>query len=106
MEDLDLILKWVAGVGTVLTVLTKAIDSFSKEKRKKSLIEEIKLICEILASEKDIPVYINKDLLSEKLNTYLNLSTNDRPLFNVLYALFIFFGFGYWSIRKAGFTFV
>lgn len=82
----------------MLTIILKVIDSLSKERRKKSLAEDLQLIRELLDRKTNIPNVISEDLYKKKVEEYILLSDSRFKWFNTLYALLLFIGFGYWTI--------
>lgn len=108
IENFDILSKWFVATASLLTVLLKVLDSLSKERQKKSLADDLKLIRDLLDSSTHNSEIITEELYHQKFEEYLLLSDSRFKWFNTLYALLLFVGFGYWTIylleSSAGFN--
>ncbi|PWE00019.1 hypothetical protein [Marinilabilia rubra] len=98
LENFDILSKWFVATASLLTVLLKVLDSLSKERRKKSLADDLKLIRDLLDRKTHESDVISEELYFQKIEEYILLSDSRFKWFNTLYALLLFVGFGYWTI--------
>ena len=98
IENFDILSKWFVATASLLTVILKVLDSLSKERRKKSLADDLKLIRDLLDSKAHDSHVISEELYHQKIEEYILLSNSRFKWFNTLYALLLFVGFGYWTI--------
>jgi hypothetical protein len=98
IENFDILSRWFVATASLLTVILKVLDSLSKERRKKSLADDLKLLRDLLDSKTNNPKIISEELYHQKIEEYILLSDSRFKWFNTLYALLLFVGFGYWTI--------
>lgn len=98
LENFDILSKWFVATASLLTVLLKVLDSLSKERQKKSLADDLKLIRDLLDRKTHESDVISEELYFQKIEEYILLSDSRFKWFNTLYALLLFVGFGYWTI--------
>lgn len=98
IENFEILSKWIVASASILTVLLRVLDSLSRERRKKSLIQDIELIDSLLKSADKEIEGITTELLQKKIDEFIELSNARFKWFDTLYALLLFTAFGYWTI--------
>jgi hypothetical protein len=99
MEEFELILKWLIAITGLLSVVAKMADTFSQIQKKKNLKTDLELIEKINLNNLKIE---DRDKLKEQpsiiLEKFLSLQETQTKWFDVLYAIILFVGFGWWTV--------
>jgi len=96
---IEIVLKLIIYITGLVSVIIKLIDSLSPISRKRKLRVDLELLEKINSEDIDKE---DKDIVQKQLKKilkeYLNIKEVNIKWFNVLYALILFVGFGWWTI--------